>query len=385
MQATVHRIACLGSATVDRSPPPSPVNLRRSLHLPPERSEVHRGPVLDQFAVAYPEDIDELEFYPVFARSRSRLPRASRHVLRVARRSRRASCGTIFACGSGGTPEESARSPAAQGSAGPPAGSGSQSQGGMPRRRTPGRGRSGTVPRTPPPHACCPRATSSPPLGRGNNMHPTAGFRYVVNLTADLARSVNGCSCRNSIRSAAWASAVTYNGGAVVQSRRSGGWPTGPPTGPRSWPARASRSAPRSRRRAPPRTGGTRPCRSDRRERALPTWRPADMLQPIYRKILVKTSKVRGQARRRRHTRSPRRTRPLIPHGLRGHARHRSRSGRSRHRLRRRPAAPTTACRGRNGTAGGRGWRGDLAHRPFERPSVPPGQKASTTRTKVTG
>src|SRR4029077_8410245 len=41
---------------------PAPARHLRA-HLPPERSDVHRRPVLDQPAVADPEDVDELEFY----------------------------------------------------------------------------------------------------------------------------------------------------------------------------------------------------------------------------------------------------------------------------------------------------------------------------------
>src|ERR1700749_3008138 len=51
-----------GSVTVARSQP------RLGTHLVPEGADVHRRPVLDQPAVADPEDVDELELHPISCR-----------------------------------------------------------------------------------------------------------------------------------------------------------------------------------------------------------------------------------------------------------------------------------------------------------------------------
>src|SRR5205814_8218046 len=51
-----------GSVTVARSQP------KLGTHLVPEGADVHRRPVLDQPAVADPEDVDELEFHAISRR-----------------------------------------------------------------------------------------------------------------------------------------------------------------------------------------------------------------------------------------------------------------------------------------------------------------------------
>jgi hypothetical protein len=57
VQAVVRRILRLRRSTVARSRPA----LGTSAHLMPERGEIHRRPVLNQLALANPENVDELE------------------------------------------------------------------------------------------------------------------------------------------------------------------------------------------------------------------------------------------------------------------------------------------------------------------------------------